>query len=109
MAESPIVAEVTPPSGVTILLYANQAGQTSSGTVFITNHAGVGRTDTVGVALVPNGQSLSDASYICRNTTVEASYTVYLQQIYLGDQDRIYVVSQNGTSNFVFTGTIWSI
>jgi len=62
--------------------------------------------DLIKVALVPNAQVLSGNSYIAYNTMIYHGQSLYLQQIYLNSGDSIYVESQNGTSNFIFNGTL---
>jgi hypothetical protein len=104
MLDQPILAELLPLAGTTSLLYTIPVDTTATGTIFCMNQNNI--DDQVNVALVPNTQTLNSNSYIARNTLIYHGQSLYLQQIYLNAGDSIYVQSQNGTSNFIFNGTL---
>jgi hypothetical protein len=103
MAVEPIRSEQKPSAGNIALLYQNDAHSTvSSGTVFsVTTDP---KNDKIKVALVSSGNVVSANSYISYDSTLYFGENIYLQQISLGPNDAVWVESQNGTSNFVFTG-----
>jgi hypothetical protein len=103
MSDQPILAEIFPTAGVESLLYTVSNTSTATGTIFCMNQNNT--NDTIKVALVPNGQVISGNSYIAYNTLIYHGQSLYLQQIFLSSNDKIYVTSQNGTSSFIFTGT----
>jgi len=104
MSDTPTLAEIFPTAGTTTLLYTVGALTNATGTVFCMNQNNT--VDLIKVALVPNAQVLSGNSYIAYNTMIYHGQSLYLQQIYLNSGDSIYVESQNGTSNFIFNGTL---
>lgn len=60
--------------------------------------------DAVSVALVTSGNVLSPSSYISYRSTLNYGHSLYLQQLCIGYGDTIVVTSENGTTNFIFTG-----
>jgi len=104
MLDDPILAELFPVATTISLLYQTPVDQTATGTIFCMNQSD--NSDSVKVALVPNTQPISSTSYIAYNTVIYHGQSLYLQQIYLNSGDSIYVASQNGTSNFIFNGTV---
>jgi hypothetical protein len=104
MAQEPVLSEVKPTAGVPTVLYVTQQGQTAQGTVFCMNQNPTKYGDAISVALVSNGNVLTSNCYICYQSTINYGHSVYLQQICLGSQDNVFVTSQNGTTNFIFTG-----
>lgn len=105
MAQISILSEIKPLATNQVNLFVTVPGQTATGTVFVMNQGNEVEVDRVSVALVPNGNLLTANSWICFETMLHYGHSLYLQQIYLGSQDRIIVSSENGTSNFIFTGT----
>lgn len=102
MALVPILIENLPPPNVDTTLYTTSVNETITGTIFCTNQSET--NDKISVALIQSGNTLTDSSYICYETTAYYGQSIYLQQIYIGSLDLISVKSQNGTSNFVLTG-----
>ena len=98
----PLLIETKPTADIDTVLYTTGVGETVQGTIFCMNQNET--NDKISVALVSNGNVLSDSSYICYETTAYYGQSIYLQQIYIGSLDSIYIKSQNGTSNFIFTG-----
>lgn len=104
MAQIPVLAEVKPDVDVTTLCYSANIGETASGTIFVMNQSAF--DDRVSVALVPSGNVVNSNSFICYDSTLHYGHSLYLQELHLGSENSIYVNSRNGTSNFVFTGTV---
>jgi hypothetical protein len=104
MTDNPLLAEILPPAGSLRLLYTTATTHSATGTIFCMNQND--NNDLVKVALVPNTKTLTSSSYIAYNTIIYHGQSLYLQQIYLNSGDSIYVESQNGTSNFIFNGTL---
>jgi hypothetical protein len=104
MTDNPILAEILPPAGNVSLLYTTNVSAVATGTIFCMNQNN--NNDLIKIALVPNTQVLSGNSYIAYNTLIYHGQSLYIQQIYLNSGDSIYVESQNGTSNFIFNGTL---
>jgi hypothetical protein len=98
----PILSELAPSAGNALVLHVNNAGQTSTGTVFCMNKGVV--DDHVSVALVTNGNVSTSNCFICYRSLLNYGHSLYLQQICLDSQDFIEVTSENGTSTFIFTG-----
>jgi hypothetical protein len=63
-------------------------------------------SDTITVALVPNGNLESSTSYIFYNNTVAGNFTFIANGIYLNSGDQIRVLSTNGTTSFTATGLL---
>ena len=101
MSETPVLKELKPLAGAPDLLYTGPASG-AGGTVFCMN---LGQdTDQISVALLQNGDTLGNQSWICNNTYLYPGHSLYLQQIYIGSDDEIWVSSSLGTTNFIFTG-----
>jgi len=97
-----VLKEVAPSATVITNLYTTNVSAASTGTVFCMNK---GETDDkVSVALVRSGNVISSNSYICFQTTLPFGHSLYLQQLCLGSQDSVRVVSQTGNSTFIFSG-----
>lgn len=94
--------EIKPPAGVDTILWQNDANTyISTSTIFCLTQSI--DNDRIRVGLVKNGTVLSSNSYIAFDSTVYHGINIYLQQIALGPLDSIYVRSENGSSNFIFT------
>jgi len=104
MAQEPILSEVKPTAGIPAVLYTTPHGRTAQGTVFCMNQNPTEYGDAISVALVSNGNVLTSNCYICYESMIHYGHSVYLQQICLGSEDNVFVISQNGTTNFIFTG-----
>lgn len=98
-----ILAESKPGSGNVTILYSPNVNQTVTGTVFCMNQSGY--IDLISVALVANGNILTSNCWICCNTTIYPGESVYLQQLYLNQQDSIVVKNDIGQTGFIFNGT----
>lgn len=103
MANDPLLFELKPAADTDSLLLTTAVGQLATGTVWCSNQAEL--LDFIGVAIVPNGDTLSAKSWILFETKAFSGLPITLQQICLGSGDSIYVKSLNGTTAFVFTGT----
>lgn len=97
-----VLKELAPLAGITSTLHTNNVGQTSTGSVFIVNRGT--NDDRVSVAMVSNGNVLTNNCFICYQTTVNYGHRLYLQQLALNSQDSIQVISINGTSTFIYNG-----
>jgi hypothetical protein len=102
MSVKPILNELNPNAAQDTQLYKGNIGETSTGTIFCINRAE--DLDLINVAIVSNGNVLTDNCYVCYNTFAYYGQSIYLQQIYLGSEDSIIVESQNGTTTFTYTG-----
>jgi hypothetical protein len=104
MPDTPILVEIYPVANVTTQLYTVPNLHTTSGTVFAMNQDNI--NDHVSIGLVPNQFAISSNSWIAYNTEIYHGQSLYLQQIFLNSGDQIWVNSVNGTSNFIFNGTL---
>lgn len=103
MSQNPVLKEGKPPAGLEISLYQTNPGETSNGTVFCMNQGT--DIDRISIALVPYGTAFNSNCWIAYQSILHYGHSMYLQQIYLGPEDTVVVRSENGTTNFVFTGT----
>jgi hypothetical protein len=101
MPTNQIFHQLKPAAGVNTLLY------TATGNVIanmrMANQSGA---DNVSVAIVPNGDSLSDENYIAYDTEVASHYMFYLQVICFATGDDVWIRSQQGSSSFTLTGQL---
>jgi hypothetical protein len=104
MAISPILVENKPPANVTATLFTVPSSSQASGTVFCVSQSDT--IDRISVGLVPSGNIVSDSSWICYRSELHYGQSVYLQQISIDQLDNVVVVSENGTTNFIFTGQL---
>jgi len=104
MSDTPILAELMPTMGNISLLYTIPYSNTATGTIFCLNQSS--DCDIVNIALVPTTELLLPQHYIAYGTIIYSGQSLYLQQIYLNTDDKIYVESQLGASNFSFVGTL---
>mgnify|MGYP003335949559 CR=1 FL=1 len=102
MSLIPILHELNPNATVDSTLYKSNVDQTSTGTIFCINRNE--DPDEINVALVSNGNVLTDNCYVCYKTLAFYGQSIYLQQIYIGSEDSIIVNSKNGSTTFTFTG-----
>jgi hypothetical protein len=116
MPKQPVLKEIKPIAGIPSVLYQPTTipsmigppkNETAIGTIFCMNQGT--ENDTVSVALVTSGNVLSSESYIAYQSTLHYGHSLYLQQICINSNDSVVVTSNNGTSNFIFTGQITPI
>lgn len=100
-----ILAETKPVPSDTALMYFQDVGNGVTGNVFFVNQGEFG--DFVRIAITPFGQVPQPESYLLYDTVVPPHHTVVLQEIALAVLERLYVYSQNGTTSFVYTGTMY--
>ncbi|CAB4122462.1 hypothetical protein UFOVP29_24 [uncultured Caudovirales phage] len=101
MSSYQIFHQGKPDAGVDTLLYTS-AGKVIAN-IWLGNQSG---EDHVSIAIVPNGNTLSDENYIAYDTPVATNYIFYLQTICFGLGDTVWIRSQNGTSSFTLTGQL---
>jgi len=97
-----IIAQLQPYPGSLSLMYYDANGPGAIGNLFFVNTGNI--TDTISVALTLVNQQPDDTSYILYNTPVTPNHTVVIQDICLGNQERLYVYSQTGNTSFTYTG-----
>lgn len=73
-------------------------------TMFITNNESF--RDQVRVLLLPAGVSnIQDSQYICYDTPIVAGHSVNLSNIFINQNDQIWVYSTQGATAFTVSGT----
>lgn len=103
MTETNILSEIKPDSGVDFTLYSPESGSTASGTIFCLNQGSA--QDRISIGLIQAGNPTDPSVWIAYQSILDIGHSIYLQKIHLGPEDIIIVYSQNGTSNFIFSGT----
>lgn len=98
-----ILAELQPSQGETVVMYYDITGNGALGNLFFVNKNN-NSTDTVRVACTAPDQAPTDDSYLVYDTLVPPNHMVVLQGIGLAQLERLYVFSNLGSTNFVFTG-----
>ena len=104
---SQIFAQITPSPGVQTELYKSPTNVGILGNLVCNNQSNL--TDYISVALDPTLAVLTNAMWIAYNVPLQGHSVVPLQLLGLYNQSKIIVVSQNGTTNFVFTGSYSNI
>jgi hypothetical protein len=98
-----ILGNVKPSAGNITLLYSNNA---VVGNLFFTNQSS--NQDNVSVALTSNPLYIPTGnSYIISNITIVSNYTKGVSDIYIGEGQALFVYSQYGTTNFIYTGILF--
>lgn len=98
-----ILAELQPGQGETVVMYYDITGNGALGNLFFVNKNS-NATDFVRVACTAPDQEPSVDSYLVYDAIVPPNHTCILQGIGLAQLERLYVFSNLGTTNFVFTG-----
>jgi hypothetical protein len=99
MTTNQIFAQLTPIAGEDTVLYSCQ------GNVMVNiRSANLGSGDSIRIALVPQGQYLSDKCYLAYDTPLVANYLFLLQSIYFAHGDNVVVHTSTGSSSFTLTG-----
>jgi hypothetical protein len=100
-----LFAQYKPGPGDGVTLYTVPPGCSAKGTLYVAAQDGF---DIVSVMLIPNGISSDLSQYILANTKLVGNVPIYLQLIYLGEGDSIFIRSETGDCSFTFTGEEYS-
>ena len=99
MPSNQIFAQKVPNAGQDTVLYSCE------GNVMVNvRSAAVTGGDSIRIALVPQGEYLSDKCYLAYDTPVVGNYMFLLQNIYFSHGDNVVVHTSQGSSSFTLTG-----
>jgi len=99
-----ILGDLLPAAATTAILYSANVGLGAVGTVYFVNQSAI--VDQVQLAITLSSNAMpSNNSYIMYNAPVVSNYTVAVPDIALGQNQGLYVYSENGTTSFTYIGS----
>lgn len=107
MPQTPtIIGQSKPDAGVLTTLLSLSAAQQAQFSIFVCNQSGV--MDEITISLLRDSESETDATYIAYQTPMIGNSVIAFAGLFLNSQDRVRVISKNGTSSFNATGMIYT-